>query len=249
MTYRQIFDEAIGDAPPTAVDVDALVAREGRRRRRRVGAYASATAVLALALGVGVVVQPGASGGPAPTLPVASASASARSEPERLQAAILTAFHREAPDLRWVQGGSTADRETWDGPVTDTPPWTVKPFQWESMTGWFAVGIAARGEVRSYLTINVGRMRPGHTSPGDCTPGQVTCRSFTGPAGELVVAHDTEGRNLVGSVTKRTVLRSVTVERADGTNVSVQTVSSTDRHLMTVEEMAAVALDPEIRLG
>ncbi|MGA4683878.1 hypothetical protein [Micromonospora sp. AB353] len=248
MTYRQIFDAAIGDAPPTTVDVDALVAREGRRRRRRLSVYASATAVLALALGVGVVVQPGASGGPAPAPPAASATAT-RSEPERLRAAMLAALHREAPDLRWVQGGSTADRKTWDGPVTDEPPWTVKPFQWESMTGWFALGVAARGEVRSYLNINVGRMRPGHTSPGDCTPGQVTCRSFTGPAGELVVANDAEGRRLVGSVTQRTVMRSVTVERADGTNVSVQTISSTDRHLMTVEEMAAVALDPEIRLG
>ncbi|PGH44058.1 hypothetical protein COO58_06150 [Micromonospora sp. WMMA1996] len=248
MTYRQIFDEAIGAAPPPAVDIDALVAREGRRRRRRLSVYASATAVLALALGVGVVVQPGASGGPAPAHS-AALSATARTEPERLRAAMLAAFHREAPDLRWVQGASIADRETWDGPVTDTPPWTVKPFQWESMTGWSAVGVAARGEVRSYLTIGVGRMRPGHTSPGDCTPGQVTCRSFTGPAGELVVAHDTEGRRLVGSVTQRTVLRSVTVERADGTNVSVQTHSSTDRHLMAVEEMAGVALDPAIRLG
>ncbi|MEU7795794.1 hypothetical protein [Micromonospora tulbaghiae] len=247
MTYRQIFDEAIGDAPPTAVDVDGLVAREGRRRRRRLGAYASATAVLALALGVGVVVQPGASGGPAPAY--SAASATARSEPERLRTAILAAFHREVPDLRWVQGGSTADRKTWDGPVTDAPSWSVQPLQWESMTGWFAVGVAARGEVRSYLNIDVGRMRPGHTSPGDCTPGQVMCRSFTGPAGELVVAHDSEGRHLVGSVTERTVLRSVNVERADGTLVSVQTVSSSDRHLMTVEEMAAVALDPEIRLG
>ncbi|WP_431873973.1 hypothetical protein [Micromonospora marina] len=248
MTYRQIFDEAIGDAPPTTVDVDALVAREGRRRRRRLGAYGSATAVLALALGVGVVVQPGASGGPAPAHSAAP-SATARSEPERLQAAILTAFNREAPDLRWVQGASTGDHKTWDGPVTDAPPWSVRPFEWESMTGWSAVGVAARGEVRSYLTINVGRMRPGHTGRGDCTPGQDTCRSFTGPAGELVVANDAEGRRLVGPVTERTVLRSVTVERADGTNVSVQTHSSTDRHLMTVEEMAAVALDPEIRLG
>ncbi|RLQ11849.1 hypothetical protein EAD96_00940 [Micromonospora sp. BL1] len=249
MTYRQIFDEAIGDAPPTAVDVDALVAREGRRRRRRLGAYASATAVLALALGVGVVVQPGASGGPAPAHSAAP-SATARSEPERLQVAILAAFHREAPDLRWVQGASTADRETWDGPVTDEPPWSVQRLQWESATGWLAVGVAARGEVRSYLNINVGRVRPGHTSgPDRCRPGEVTCRSFTGPGGELVVANDAEGRRLVGPVTERTVLRSVTVKRADGAFVSVQTHSSTDRHLMTVEEMAAVALDPEIRLG
>ncbi|MGV9765174.1 hypothetical protein [Micromonospora tulbaghiae] len=247
MTYRQIFDEAIGDAPPTAVDVDALVAREGRRRRRRVGAYTSAAAVLALALGVGVVVQPGASGGPAPAH--SAASATARTEPERLQAAILAAFNREAPDLRWVQGASTGDRETWEGPVTDEPPWSVKPFQWESKTGWFAVGVAARGEVRSYLTIDVGRMRPGHTAPGECTPSQVKCRSFTGPAGELVVANDAEGRHLAGTVTERTVLRTVTVERADGTHVTVQTHSATERHLMTVEEMAAVALDPEIRLG
>ncbi|MET7469213.1 hypothetical protein ACFYON_26875 [Micromonospora sp. NPDC005686] len=44
-------------------------------------------------------------------------------------------------------------------------------------------------------------------------------------------------------------VRFVIVKRADGTRVSVQTTSFTDRYLLTAEEMAAVALDPKIRLG
>ncbi|MEV4814563.1 hypothetical protein [Micromonospora tulbaghiae] len=249
MTYRQIFDEAIGDAPPTAVDVDGLVAREGRRRRRRVGAYASATAVLALALGAGVVVQPGASGGPAPAY--SAASATARTHPERLRTAMLTALDREAPDLRWVRGAAATDPETWGGPLTDAPQWSVRPLRWESMTGWFGVGVAARGGVRSYLTIDVGRPFPGQASgPDECEDGMVACRLFTGPDGERVVTFDVRGFRAPPTSRRQPInVRFVIVKRTDGTRVSVQTNSFTDRHLLTAGEMAAVALDRKIRLG
>ncbi|QLQ38732.1 hypothetical protein [Micromonospora robiginosa] len=248
MTYRQIFDEAIGDAPPTAVDVDTLMAREGRRRWR-VGAYASTTAVLALALGVGVAVRPSGSDVPAPAY--SAASAAARTQPERLREAMLAALDREAPDLRWVRGaGPVTDMRTWDGPVTDAPQFAVSRFEWISMTGWFGVGVAARGDVRSYLAAYVGRVRPGQTAgPDECTPGMVKCRSFTGPRGEQVVAFDVEGVRRAGSAPERIVSRFVMVKRADGTRVTVQTHSSSDRHLLTAEEMAGVALDPAIRLG
>ncbi|MET9303268.1 hypothetical protein ABZX66_28510 [Micromonospora aurantiaca] len=250
MTYRQIFDEAIGDAPPTAVDVDALVAREGRRRRRRLGAYASATAVLALALGAGVVVQPGASGGPAPAY--SAASATARTQPERLRSAMLAALDREAPGLRWVRGADpVTDHKTWNGPLTDDPQWSVKPFRWESMTGWFGVGVAARGTVRSYLAVNVGRPLPGQAiGPDECRESMIDCRSFTGPNGERVLTYDVEGyRAPPASPRQRVAVRYAHVERTDGTQVTVQAHSSSDRHLLTAEEMAAVGLDPEIRLG
>ncbi|MEW2441268.1 hypothetical protein [Micromonospora marina] len=251
MTYRQIFDEAIGEAPPTAVDVDALVAREGRRRRRRLGAYGSATAVLALALGVGVVVQPGLpEGGPAPAY--SAASAAARTQPERLRSAMLAALDREAPDLLWVRGADpVTDHGTWNGPLTDDPQWSVKPFRWVSMTGWFGVGVAARGDVRSYLAVDVGRPVPGQaTGPDECREGMIGCRSFAGPQGERVLTYDVEGyRAPPVSPRQRLAIRYAHVERADGTRVTVQAHSSSDRHLMTVEEMAAVALDPEIRLG
>ncbi|MFI2708838.1 hypothetical protein ACH495_01725 [Micromonospora sp. NPDC018662] len=250
MTYRQIFDEAIGEPPPSAVDIDTLVAREERRRRRLVGKYTAsvATAVLALALGAGTLVGPGSATGPAPAYSAASATAVDRAG--RLRSAMLAALDREAPDLRWVRGaGPVTDQATWGGPLTGTPQWSVQPFQWESMTGWSGVGVAARGDVRSYLGVFVGRPRPGQTAgPQRCTPGPLKCRSFTGPDGERVVVADFEGRRTVPGPVVRIVERFVTVVRTDGTWVQVETHPAADRYLLTAEEMIGVALDPAIRL-
>ncbi|GAA3749522.1 hypothetical protein [Micromonospora maritima] len=251
MTYRQIFDEAIGAGPPSAVDVDALVAREGRRRRRRVGTYTASatTGVLALTLGAGILVGPRSAGDPAPAS--SAASATAVDHAQRLRAAMLAALDREVPELQWVRGAEpVTDRRTWGGPVTGTPQWSVQSFRWVSMTGWFGVGVAARGDVRSYLAVNVGRLRPGQTAgPDGCTPHMLNCRAFAGPNGEQVVAHDVEAlARLSAPPSERKAIRYVTVRRTDGTRVTVETHSSTGDHLMTVEEMTGVALDPAIRL-
>lgn len=63
---KQLFDLAIGEAPPSTVDVDDVVARE----RRMVWVYraanpwtGTATAVVVLAVGIAVFLAPGMSGG------------------------------------------------------------------------------------------------------------------------------------------------------------------------------------------
>jgi hypothetical protein len=97
--FKQLFDEAIGESPPSAVDVAAsLIQARRRARTRRILAVGGATtAVLALAAGVGVLV----SGAPAPRVvdrPTAASSLPvARSTIDRYDPRDLT-FYRQ---FRW----------------------------------------------------------------------------------------------------------------------------------------------------
>ena len=53
MTYRALLDEAIGQSPPTSVDIDVIIARERRRRHRlRSGAVIGAAVSVAVVAGL-----------------------------------------------------------------------------------------------------------------------------------------------------------------------------------------------------
>jgi hypothetical protein len=116
----QLFDEVIGDVPPSTVDVAGIVRREQRRGAlRRVAGVATATVSLsvATAIGLGLTGGTGASsppsavgnGGAAGTgVPdvrfalVAQNQETASASAKRLSAALDTAFHKEAPTARWI---------------------------------------------------------------------------------------------------------------------------------------------------
>jgi hypothetical protein len=84
--YKHLFDRAIGEAPPSTVDADAIVARERRAVRLRGMAspwVATAAAVVALTFAVTVaILPPDNEGSVAPAVPPAStASSSPTKEP------------------------------------------------------------------------------------------------------------------------------------------------------------------------
>ncbi|HET8641540.1 MAG TPA: hypothetical protein VFM37_06360 [Pseudonocardiaceae bacterium] len=85
---RNIFDEAIGDVPPSSVDVDAIVARQRRAALvRRVGgpAVVAGTAVVAVAFGAALVVPGGLGGNSGGGIaPGAGSSAPAAPSPSEL---------------------------------------------------------------------------------------------------------------------------------------------------------------------
>ncbi|WP_405114805.1 hypothetical protein OG559_10795 [Micromonospora sp. NBC_01405] len=252
MTYRQLFDEALGAPPPSSVDIDDLLTRERRRGRlRRGGMYASvATGLLALTLGAGVATGIGPASDPGPM--TAASSGTQLDHQKHLRTAMLAAIEREAPDLRWVKGAKPPTNERkWDGPVTDTPNWSVEKYAWVSMDGWQGSGVAARGGVRSYLGINVGRPKKGEPSgPYDCSGHSRACQTSTGPNGDKVVAIDGDAwkKDPSSPTGSRPITdRHVTVHRTDGTRVSVQ-IFSNDGHLLSVEQMIGIALDRAIAL-
>jgi hypothetical protein len=115
-----LFDEVIGDVPPSTVDVAGIVRRERRRGAlRRVAGVATATVSLSVvtAIGLGLTGGTGASSPPSATgdgsaavpgaqdvrfalvaLNQETASASAK----RLSAALDAAFRKEAPTAKWI---------------------------------------------------------------------------------------------------------------------------------------------------
>jgi hypothetical protein len=113
---RQLFDEYIGQPPPSTIDVKAIVRT---KRRRTIGAItasafmaaALAATATAIALDGGAshpIADPSPPGSPAPTEAgfrlVADDRESARATAERLRKALDDAVHATAPSARWTEG-------------------------------------------------------------------------------------------------------------------------------------------------
>lgn len=109
MNYRQQFDDAIGIAPKSTIDIDAIVTRQRRsiRRRRFGGAAAVGLALIGTAGAVAFGVLPAqfmaTPAEPAVILPTASNSESSDARAARLTAAMRATVLRAAPDA--VFGG------------------------------------------------------------------------------------------------------------------------------------------------
>lgn len=115
---KQLFDELLGELPPSTVDVAAIVRREKRRHTAlRVTSVATALVALSVTAAVGLTMAggtgtsspPQAGGETTPSVTVdtrfalvadseESIEATARRLSERLEAALK----KEAPDLKWI---------------------------------------------------------------------------------------------------------------------------------------------------
>jgi len=106
MSYRQVLDEAIGESPPSTIDIDAIVAKQ--RHRLSVQRWFGAGMAAAVAIGlvaVGLTVVPRGGSGTAVGAP----------RPESHSAALARLDHRlwadmamAAPGMGWVREASVA---------------------------------------------------------------------------------------------------------------------------------------------
>lgn len=128
----QLFDEVIGDLPPSGVDIEGIVRREKRRRAAR-RATGLATAVVALsvtgALGLTMASGTGASSPPAAgpsastSVPdtrfalVADSAESAAGTAKRLSEALDVALQKAAPGAEWIFEPGVAGETGPDGQV------------------------------------------------------------------------------------------------------------------------------------
>ncbi|GAA1391089.1 hypothetical protein [Catellatospora chokoriensis] len=114
---QQLFQEVIGEKPPSTIDVKQVVRRERRRARLRRLVGAAGVVTLASITVAGLSLQPpaGQDGPPvARPAPTTSAEAgfrlvynteeSARTTAERLTAELLAAVQRSAPQATWLTG-------------------------------------------------------------------------------------------------------------------------------------------------
>jgi hypothetical protein len=116
----QLFDEVIGDVPPSTVDVAGIVRREERRGalRRAAGVGAAAVSLsVAAAIGLGLTGGTGASSPPSAAGNGGTAGAdvadvqfalvaqnreTASASAKKLSAALDAAFHKEVPAAKWI---------------------------------------------------------------------------------------------------------------------------------------------------
>ncbi|GAA2863735.1 hypothetical protein Acy02nite_72470 [Actinoplanes cyaneus] len=115
---QEMLDRLIGAAPPSTVDLDAVIrrTRRGQRMRRIAASGSAAVAVLAVAVAgvslngneqrtVAVQSPPSPSPSPSPlpsSSPSPSVTAGQRLTPARLRAAVEEATAEQAPGTRWI---------------------------------------------------------------------------------------------------------------------------------------------------
>ncbi|MFG1675172.1 hypothetical protein [Micromonospora sp. NPDC049282] len=243
MSYRVIFDEAVGEVPPSAIDLDRLIARQRRRLRlRRLGVVgAAAVAVGAIAIGAAVT------GGHPRTAPAVAPSPTVRVPPPgqnqtftRTDHAIFEAMSRVAPGLEWIR----QDR-AWEG----SGVWNSGA----STSGYTPDGYGGQGRVRvgdsvGYFTVGIPLdPQPRHPCPPK-QAGKASCTIRTGPGGEMIRTGSARNPDLMfkRSPTGFTVIRSVSVRRADGLEIQVQIVGEDEDPPLTEGQMVALALDPAV---
>lgn len=252
MTYRQIFDEAIGEPPPTSIAIDQVVARERRRARMRHTGVAgtAAVAVLAATFGMGALRDgiPFATASPTSLAASASQSAGVEADRQRIRTAMLAAIDRNAPGLGWVTGASPAS-DTWNGTVTSKPEWQVNQLAYQSgRPGWIGWGVAARNGIRAYFSITIHAVDQPAASL-TCSARSRDCATSTGPNGERVISVDLDAfKDAPPGPAKPLAARLAQVVRPDGTRVWLTMMSATDEFLLTREQMTAIALDPALTL-
>ena len=206
--YHDLFERVIGDAPPSTMDIEALVCGQRRAARRRIaGTVAAVVATTGLLTAGALTVGRPASGGHTPPLgvPVAPATAPGVSvmppatpgqnsyppfvgppvtEPspaarQRLEAAMRHAVLAVAPGASFRTGTGASG---FDMRHVDQPIAGTPPGNIPSFTysGTTVVRVAGR---QGNLTILVARAGPFREGCGG-VPGVATCEPVTGPRGE-----------------------------------------------------------------
>ncbi|MFD2763916.1 hypothetical protein [Micromonospora eburnea] len=248
MSYRQLLDEAIGDPPASAIDIEQVIGRQRRKRRlRRWGVCGgAAVAVLGVAATVALVLPP-AGRLPAPAGPPRITTVAGTPEDvARLDAAVAAAVTHQAPKVKWKDEISPGRPRWHHGGESGTElPNTIDHY--------FAQGGIAVDGNEAHLMVQIERFASRRTRMCPYTSPSYTCQDSVGPNGERIEVL-TGGRTDQGSAGSiRTSSQDVRVVRPGDLLVSVTLISWS--HLfdgalpLTVEQQTAIALDPAIALA
>ena len=259
MTYQQLFDDLIGEAPLSTVDVDRVIGQQRRARRLRIGVGTSAVAA-AVALVVfgttGLIGKPHAA--PAPVTnrsPAVTTVPGTNQDLDRIDAAVVAALTRAEPRLVWSAKGV---------PASTTPNWesTARSMLPDETLD---SGYSGAGDVR-IGTVEVGVMvrieRDGAAAwkrfadlPCATAKG-MECGERTGPGGEKIKVRRAVRENDVPArlrdrIPSRTESQDVLALRRDGSLVetTAMTTGEDSRLPFTAEQLIAVALDPAVVLA
>lgn len=255
MRYREILDVAIGDSPPTAVDLDQVIRRQRRVVRvRRAGAYGTAAGlVLAVTLGAGLAVD--RSSRPA-TTPVAANSGTPTPWPtvqqvagteaaERFKARVVAAFVAQVPGLRWASATSSRPGVFPTAPTSGAPVSLAR--QDFRDAGFVFDAYAVDGTVSNeFYILALRKPQPDKIrNVLSCTSQDWdACRLSDGPAGARV----REGMTIrYWGNGRADDYRRVDVLFVDGSWIQIRLYSGDRRFLLTTDQLRELALDPAVR--
>ncbi|GAA3780359.1 hypothetical protein [Micromonospora maritima] len=252
------FRQAVGEIPPTSVDVERIIRDQRRRHALTRTALGAAVAAAVLGVVVPIVVVAGPRPGPPAASPAPTPSSAPTPRPApgttfgATDRALFAALAREAPDVGWITEDwpSDGDVVTWRSTNSTSPYFGQGPIRAGDRTGYFVLQIERDWDRRVAFCV-----------PG--TTGKARCAESVGPGGEKVTTWSNEapltasarnrargpGATPVGPPGDRFAsVGGVAVERPDGTVLIADVVADGERSPLTVEQLTAIALDPTVRL-
>ncbi|MER7416795.1 hypothetical protein ABT346_08420 [Micromonospora peucetia] len=260
MTYRELFDEAIGDAPVSTVDVDRVIGRQRRAGRRWAWGASGlgAVAVLAVTLTMTLLPEPASPNivpavvptittkGSTGAAATPSTTAGTPEDAKRLEGALVAALVREVPNLTWPESASPNIPKLEEGA---SPQTTL-----ESYSMWATVGVGGSTAKTSMRVWRIGeeiftRDRCEEKRPPDLL--HYACLVSTGPDGAQVRTIERTFIDAKAKDRKGEHQLNVGLLRGNGTLVTMRVYNDRGQGELplTAEQMTAVASDPAVTLG
>ncbi|MER6589247.1 hypothetical protein [Micromonospora chalcea] len=251
MTYRQLFDDLIGEPPVSTVDVDRVISGQRRARRLRIGGGMTAVAAVVAAVLVGtttLIGKPHAQ--PAKPAPAVTTIPGSDQDLDRIDAAVIAALTRAVPRLAWAVK---------DGPVIDTPAWASDVMGRPGSLGYRGNGSFRADGVDLTASLQItpdGAKSWQAEAARGCSKNAVECGEQTGPDGEKIRYHRSVWEQEVApqlrdQMSSRTESAGVTALRRDGTflNLSLRTVTAEDKLPVAVGQLIPVVVDRAVALA
>jgi hypothetical protein len=263
---RQLFDAAIGVAPPSTIDIDALIRRQ--RKMTLVRRWGRITGAATAVVGVAVAGTLGFAGGgfqptPEPEKPPGVVERYNRPTADRFGKALRSALDNELPGTSYRPGQRGEPFEFW--PQAGVGYLTEFVLVDSSGVGAFAMTVWPGGPDGRQTGLTRCEK---HTNQDGWADYVIECKATTGPDGVRIVALTTDDRNRDKDDPDRAKSHQVYVTKADGTRIEIHSRNwcvgpqgclqpgknpgtpepSRPDVPITIEQMVRVALHPDISL-
>lgn len=251
MTYRQLFDDLIGEPPVSTVDVDRVISGQRRARRLRIGGGMTAVAAVVAVVLVGtttLIGKPHAQ--PAKPAPAVTTIPGSDQDLDRIDAAVIAALTRAVPRLAWASK---------DVPVMDAPNWASQALGQPGDVGYWGTGGVRVDGVD--LIADLQMTRDGATrwqaeAASACPKSAVECGEQTGPEGEKIryrrsVSEQEVPPRFQDQIPTRMESVDAAALRRDGTllRLNIRTVTAEDKLPVTAGQLIPVVLDRAVALA
>jgi hypothetical protein len=263
---KDLFEDAVGVAPPSTVDVDRLIARRTRIQRWQRAGQVGLAVVAVGAIGAVTTLLPTVGDGRSAGTPGTSASPTKSEETDAAREARLATALRAivAERLPGMTAGHLEFFPGWTAPYdrgtsASTPPQPL-PDNHQSLPRMYNWVVTATGPtLTADVSVTVGsevrgarpqavEAHPRLRCPASPPAGVVSCETLTGPQGERirrqVLGDDGKGRTNEIWVLRPDLTTVLILMSWNGSNDT--STPPADKPVLTMDELTAVATDPRL---